>query len=383
MILAVGYFFVNSANMQTNTPSLYTIEVNANPNNILMGGDTSLISVQLYYNGAPSLTSGITVHFESSNPSAGSLASSTLATNSNGAVIQALTGGSSGSTIVRAYVDFGNSVIKEDSVQVTVLPWGKITGTVKDGNGNGIPNATVKLLTAGQLYASPENPQISSGRDIGKYSFNRIPYGQYTITAEKADASGINHQASNTVNLNADTATIDVIISDYPVSAAATPTPTPTPGPTAAPTAVPAATPTASPGSVTSDKTAPVTSLNLTGVSNANGDFSSNVICTLSAQDNPGGSGVSVTQYSFDGNVWNNYTNPFTVTQPGVTTIFYKSVDNNGNAEVAQVKSITISSGSTSGSPTQKTPAPSMATTIVSLVAVSMLLVLSRKCNKK
>lgn len=387
IIFAIGYFSMNNASMQTPNPDLYTIEVSANPNIILMGGDTSIITAQLYYNGALASTSGITVHFESSNPAAGSLPSSTT-TNSNGAASQTLTSGSAGSTNVRAYIDFGNSVIKEDTVQVTVLGYGTITGVVRDRNGNGIPNATVKLMTGDQLYSSPENPQMASSINAGKYTFNRIPYGQYTVTAVKADASGTNHQASSSVNLNAGSVTIDVTLSDYPVSAAATPTPAPTPAPTpttaptTTPTTSPTATPTVAPASNPSDNTAPITTINLTGVSSSNDVYTSNVICTLSAQENPGGSGVKVIQYSFDGGAWNNYTNPFIVTQPGVTTVFYKAMDNNGNTEVAQVKSITIS-GSSSASPTQKTPAPSMSATIVALGVVAMLLALAAKRNKE
>lgn len=393
---AVGYFSIDNASMQTIDPNLYSVDVSADSNSLLAGGDSSIISVQLYYNGTKSSTSGVTVHFESSNPSVGWLESSSRVTDENGAARQLLTGRDNlGSTTVRAYIDFGDSIIKEDSVQVTVVPVGVITGIVRDKNGESLPNAIVKLWAGGYIYPAPENPQRTSITDSGKYRFYRIPYGQYRITVEATDSAGIDHGTSITVNLNTDTVaadiTFDIVMID-PIPATVTPSPSPTQAPvptttstivpTQRPTVAPTTLPTVIPEPVTSDSASPVTTLNITGVSNGDGIFSSTVICTLSAQDNPGGSGVSVIQYSFDGSVWNNYTSPFAVTQQGVNTIFYKSIDENGNAEVAQVKSITISSSAQSASPTQQTPALSMAATIMSIVAISLWLILTMKRKK-
>jgi hypothetical protein len=92
-----------------------------------------------------------------------------------------------------------------------------------------------------------------------------------------------------------------------------------------------------------SDTTPPVTMLTLAGTENGSGGYSSDVICTLSAADNPGGSGVSVIQYSYDGKSWNTYSQPVSVVKAGLTTLYYRSADNAGNLEVAQVKVITIS----------------------------------------
>jgi hypothetical protein len=92
-----------------------------------------------------------------------------------------------------------------------------------------------------------------------------------------------------------------------------------------------------------SDTTPPVTTLTLAGTEDGSGGYSSDVICTLSAVDNTGGSGVKETQYGFDGTSWYTYAKPVSVIKAGVTTLYYRSADNAGNLEVAQVKVITIS----------------------------------------
>jgi hypothetical protein len=93
-----------------------------------------------------------------------------------------------------------------------------------------------------------------------------------------------------------------------------------------------------------SDTTPPVTTLTLASTADGSGGYSSDVICTLTAADNPGGSGVSVTQYSFDGTSWNTYNQPFPLDKTGPMVLYYRSSDNAGNTEVANVKAIAISS---------------------------------------
>jgi len=93
-----------------------------------------------------------------------------------------------------------------------------------------------------------------------------------------------------------------------------------------------------------SDTTPPITILTLNATEDGNGGYISSVICTLTATDNPGGSGVSVTQYSYDGTSWNTYRQPFTIDKSGPMVLYYRSSDNAGNTEVANVKAIAISS---------------------------------------
>ena len=162
-----------------------------------------------------------------------------------------------------------------------------------------------------------------------------------------------------------------------------TPTPSATPsastGATQSPTQQPSAKPTPGQSDTVEgwsvDNVAPTTTLNLTGVTNAGGEFVSNVICTLTGQDNPDGSGLYLTQYSFDGNTWNNYTQPFTISTPGTTDLYYKSTDNSSNAEVAQVKAIIIAGATAS----PKSPAPSVIMIVLSIVAGAGIIRLARK----
>jgi hypothetical protein len=91
------------------------------------------------------------------------------------------------------------------------------------------------------------------------------------------------------------------------------------------------------------DITPPVTTLTLAGTEDGSGGYSSDVICTLTAADNTGGSGVSVIQYSFDGTNWNAYSQPFPLVKTGSMILYYRSSDNAGNTEVANTKAIAIS----------------------------------------
>ncbi len=114
-------------------------------------------------------------------------------------------------------------------------------------------------------------------------------------------------------------------------------TPTPSQGPQASTPGSPSPAPPGAP-----DTIAPVTVLNFTGVKDSTGVYTSNVVCTLTATDNDGGSGVNGTSYSFDGNNWTAYTGPFTIIAPGNTTVFYSSIDRAGNREVARIETVAI-----------------------------------------
>ncbi|MDP3565222.1 MAG: hypothetical protein Q8R70_12120 [Methanoregula sp.] len=91
------------------------------------------------------------------------------------------------------------------------------------------------------------------------------------------------------------------------------------------------------------DHVPPVTTLTIAGTEDGNGWYREDVTCTLSAMDNAGGSGVSVTQYSLDGTSWYSYAQPVSLVKPGVATLYYRSADNAGNTEPARVKAIVIS----------------------------------------
>ncbi len=81
------------------------------------------------------------------------------------------------------------------------------------------------------------------------------------------------------------------------------------------------------------DTVAPITLLSLWGTHGENGWYVSDVQVTLTAADNAGGSGVKLTEYSFDGANWTAYSCPFTFSNEGERTVYYRSIDNRGNLE--------------------------------------------------
>jgi len=88
------------------------------------------------------------------------------------------------------------------------------------------------------------------------------------------------------------------------------------------------------------DTTPPVTTIGLSGTLGSQGWYTSNVLVSLSATDDS--SGVNKTEYSFDNVAWNTYATPFTVTNEGTTTVYYKSTDNAGNTEAVKMQAIMI-----------------------------------------
>jgi len=94
--------------------------------------------------------------------------------------------------------------------------------------------------------------------------------------------------------------------------------------------------------SVKIDKTLPATTVILSGTSGTNDWYISDIQVTLAATDSEGGSGVKKTEYSFDNTIWNTYSTPFTISNEGTTTIYYKSTDNANNVETTKSTSIKI-----------------------------------------
>ena len=82
------------------------------------------------------------------------------------------------------------------------------------------------------------------------------------------------------------------------------------------------------------DETPPTSLIILDGTMGNSGWFLSPVAVTLEAHDDPDGSGVAYTDYSLDGGAtWHAYTQPFIISQEGVTTVLARSADNAGNVE--------------------------------------------------
>jgi PKD repeat protein len=89
------------------------------------------------------------------------------------------------------------------------------------------------------------------------------------------------------------------------------------------------------------DTLPPITQISLAGTLGTNGWYRSDVTGTLTATDQGlRRSGVDRTEYCFDGITWVTYTQPFDITTEGTTTVYYRSIDKEGNVE--QTKSQTI-----------------------------------------
>jgi hypothetical protein len=178
------------------------IYVTADPSTILVGGDTSIITAQLYLNGQPYHRSNINIQFSSDNDTVASLpAIKTNVSDLNGQATIPLT---SNRTIgwvnvtANASIMYGMNIT--NSTLVKVVGWGTVSGIVTDQNKVGIPYANVTLWYAVQnssiaeqydnngIVKIPENPQQSNdGRTaaVGMYTYYRVPWGLYNVTAEK------------------------------------------------------------------------------------------------------------------------------------------------------------------------------------------------------
>jgi hypothetical protein len=96
------------------------------------------------------------------------------------------------------------------------------------------------------------------------------------------------------------------------------------------------------------DHTPPRTEIALAGVLGGQGWYISDVQATLSAEDNPGGSGVAYTEYSLDGGqTWTAYQGPFIIDVEGSLVLEARSADAAGNV-ATYVASETVKIGQTS-----------------------------------
>ena len=90
------------------------------------------------------------------------------------------------------------------------------------------------------------------------------------------------------------------------------------------------------------DETPPTTVAKPSGTQGHDGWWLSSVSVTLTANDNPGGSGVATTQYVVDGGTLQTYSGPFTVAGDGTHQVTYFSTDNAGNLEAVQTLTVKI-----------------------------------------
>jgi hypothetical protein len=91
------------------------------------------------------------------------------------------------------------------------------------------------------------------------------------------------------------------------------------------------------------DLEAPGTSMALAGTAGTEGWYRSDVVATLSAADNPPGCGIGVRQTDYGvGGSHGTYSGPFTLSTEGVTTVTYRSVDNDDNVEPEQQRVVKL-----------------------------------------
>ena len=92
------------------------------------------------------------------------------------------------------------------------------------------------------------------------------------------------------------------------------------------------------------DTIAPTTTLELSGTAGNNGWYRSDVTAIISANDTGSqcNSGVAKTEYSFDNASWFEYTEPLLLSDEGLITIYYRSIDAAGNMETTKEELIKI-----------------------------------------
>jgi PGF-CTERM protein len=261
------------------------LKVTAEKDTILVGGETDWIIAQLYLNGLPYKRAGVEVTFSSDNDTVATLPKvKTNVTDQYGQAWILLT---SNQTTGKVNITGSAMVIMghylNDTTTVRVVGWGTVSGIVTDQNKVGIPNANVTLWNVKwnetdygtykvgrwentKILKIPENPQLSNdGRTaaVGMYTYYRVPYDVYNVTAEK---EGHIYYAvfclgpfpseveayTNATDIPASeygTATHNIAIPDYSYIPPATPTPTPVITPTPTPVVpTPTPTPTPTPG---------------------------------------------------------------------------------------------------------------------------------------
>jgi len=105
-----------------------------------------------------------------------------------------------------------------------------ISGFIRDREGSPLSNAKVSLTRDGSLLIVPNNPQYShagGAGEKGKYRFENVPAGEYTIFAEKDGSSGSLRYSG--------TGPTDIFLTDSGATPIQGGSPVPAPSPTQSP----------------------------------------------------------------------------------------------------------------------------------------------------
>jgi len=88
------------------------------------------------------------------------------------------------------------------------------------------------------------------------------------------------------------------------------------------------------------DKTAPETTVLLTGILGSDDWFTSNVTISFIVIEDS--SGLKSIEYSFNGTEWFEYLGEFNITQEGIMSLYFKSTDEAGNEEITKMETVSI-----------------------------------------
>ncbi|MGD2066926.1 MAG: NosD domain-containing protein, partial [Candidatus Bathyarchaeota archaeon] len=96
------------------------------------------------------------------------------------------------------------------------------------------------------------------------------------------------------------------------------------------------------------DKMAPTSLIDLTAATENNGWFTSDVTMSLSSTDSV--SGVDKTEYRLDNNSWETYVSQLTISDEGIFSVYYRSIDKAGNVETANIGTVKLDKTEPQGS---------------------------------
>ncbi len=210
----------------------------------------SVITAQLYLNGAPYRVANVPITFSSDNDTVAVLEPNrTRPSDASGqAKILLIANNTAGRVNITAKSMIIPGHELSDTCTVRVVGWGTVSGIVTDQNRRGIPDATVTLwlwngTANAQKLAARDNPQLSNdGRTAapGMYTFVYVPVGSYNVTAEK---EGHVYYRLFDMHEGEGTVTANVAIPDYSYVPSPAPAPEPSATPAPSTTATPKPTP--------------------------------------------------------------------------------------------------------------------------------------------